>query len=303
MPAPDVFTTIDPKLFPAFVAAAELLNFTQAAKRAHMTQSGVSQHIARLEEQLQVQLFKRVARHVILTEAGGALLRYIREQHSIWNEFVESIRNEERGLSGEVAYAMPPSCLMSPHFSLLLERRRAQKNIRLHVQIRSSPEVVELILRNEVHFGFVTQRPEHPSLQFEHFCDEEYILTSSDPKAMRSLAPEDLFRINTVDYPGCDVYYNAWIRHYLPDETRDYYSLVHSGRINAIEGAVTMVRGGLGCGVFPRHCVAAHLESGALHEYQGEAAPLTNGIYIAQIKDSVPIRRVQQVISWFKEMK
>jgi LysR family transcriptional regulator, transcriptional activator of the cysJI operon len=303
VPTLEALTTVDPKLFPAFVAAAELLNFTQAAKRAHMTQSGVSQHVAKLEEQLEVQLFKRVARHVILTEAGAALLRYIREQHSIWSEFVESLRSEETALSGEVAYAMPPSCLMSPHFGMLLERRSSQRNIRLHVQIRSSPEVVDLILRNEVHFGFVTQRPEHPSLEFEHFCDEEYILLSSDPKAMRTMAPEDLFRLQTVDYPGSDVYYNAWIRHHLPDETRDYYSLVHSGRINAIDGAVTMVMGGLGCGVFPRHCVEHHLQAGTLHEYKSKKPPLTNGIYVAQIKDSIPIRRVRQVISWFREMK
>lgn len=303
MPTPQDLATVDPKLFPAFVAAAELQNFTQAAKRAHMTQSGVSQHIAKLEEQLEVQLFKRVARHVFLTEAGAALLRYIQEQHSIWTEFVESIRTDESALSGEVSYAMPPSCLMSPHFAMLLERRTTQKNIRLQVQIRSSPEVIDLILRNEIHFGFVTQRPEHPALKLEHFCDEEYILISSDEHAMRSMVPEDIFRMQTIDYPSCDTYYNAWLRHHLPHETRDYYSLVHSGRINAIDGAATMVRGGLGCGVFPRHCVQGALECGALHEYRSALPPLTNGIYIAQIKNSVPIRRVRQVIAWFKEMK
>jgi DNA-binding transcriptional LysR family regulator len=303
VPGLNDLTSLDPKLFPAFVAAAELLNFTQAARRAHMTQSGVSQHVAKLEEQLGVQLFKRVTKHVFLTDAGRALLRYIHDQSSIWSEFLESVRSEEHALSGEVSYAMPPSCLMSPHFSMLLERRATQKNIHLYVQIKSSPEVIDLILKNEVHFGFVTQRPEHPSLSFEHFCDEEYILTSTDAQALESMTPDDLFRMHTIDYPGADVYYNAWLRHHLPGETRDYYSLVHSGRINAIDGAVTMVCGGLGCGVFPRHCVDAALRAGVLHEYRGKQSPLSNAIHICQIKDNVPLRRVHQVISWFREMK
>ncbi len=294
---------LDSKLFPAFVAAAELSNFTQAAKRAHMTQSGVSQHVAKLEEQLGVQLFKRVSKQVFLTDAGRALLRYVQEQSSIWSEFLDSIRSEERAMSGDVSYAMPPSCLMSPHFGMLLERRAAQQNIHLHVQIKSSPEVIELILRNETHFGFVTQRPEHPSLAFQHFCDEEYVLVSADARAIASMRPGDLFRMHTIDYPGADVYYNAWLRHHGPEESRDYYSLVHSGRINAIDGAVKMVRGGLGSGVFPRHCVEADLASGALHEYPSDKPPLTNPIYICHIKDNVPIRRVRQVIDWFREMK
>ena len=46
------FTLLDTRLFKAFMAAAETRSFTHAATRAHMTQSGVSQHIAKLEEQI-----------------------------------------------------------------------------------------------------------------------------------------------------------------------------------------------------------------------------------------------------------
>jgi LysR family transcriptional regulator, transcriptional activator of the cysJI operon len=295
--------SLDPKLFPGFVAAAQLLNFTMAAKRAHMTQSGVSQHVAKLEEQLGVELFKRVGKQVYLTDAGRALLRYIEEQTAIWNEFLESVRGDQEALAGTVAYAMPPSCLLSPHFPMLLERRASAKNIHLHVRLAPSPEVIELILRNEIHFGFVTQRPENPALDFEYFCDEEYVLTSADADLMASLQPSDLFRHHTIDYPGADVYYGHWLRRHAPDESRDYYSLMHAGRINVIEGAITMVMGGLGCAVFPRHCVEQHLESGALLEYRSSLPALTNSIYICQIKNASPIRRVKRVLEWFREIK
>ena len=68
---------LDTDAFKAFVLAADLENFTEAAQVASMTQSGVSQHVARLEEQLNTSLFSRVGRRVVLTESGKNLKKYI----------------------------------------------------------------------------------------------------------------------------------------------------------------------------------------------------------------------------------
>ena len=62
-----------------FITAAETLNFTQTAKRMHLTQSSVSQIIKTLESQLEVQLFQRKARTLKITDAGNVLLPMARE--------------------------------------------------------------------------------------------------------------------------------------------------------------------------------------------------------------------------------
>ncbi len=62
-----------------FVTAAETLNFTVTAKRLHLTQSSVSQIIKTLESQLEVDLFKRKARTLTLTDAGVVLLPMARD--------------------------------------------------------------------------------------------------------------------------------------------------------------------------------------------------------------------------------
>ena len=62
-----------------FVTAAETLNFTATAKRLHLTQSSVSQIIKTLESQLEVDLFKRKARTITLTDAGSVLLPMARD--------------------------------------------------------------------------------------------------------------------------------------------------------------------------------------------------------------------------------
>jgi DNA-binding transcriptional LysR family regulator len=57
-----------------FVAVAEELNFSQAARKLHMAASPLSQRIKDLEHELGRQLFDRSTHHVTLTAAGSALL-------------------------------------------------------------------------------------------------------------------------------------------------------------------------------------------------------------------------------------
>ena len=53
-----------------FISAAELLNFTKAAQKHYIAQTAMSQQIARLEDELGVELFIRDKNRVMLTNAG-----------------------------------------------------------------------------------------------------------------------------------------------------------------------------------------------------------------------------------------
>ena len=61
-----------------FVAVAEEANFTRAAERVHISQSGVSAQIRQLERELGAELIDRSARTATLTAAGRAALEHAR---------------------------------------------------------------------------------------------------------------------------------------------------------------------------------------------------------------------------------
>ncbi|WP_273805457.1 MULTISPECIES: choline sulfate utilization transcriptional regulator [unclassified Pseudomonas] len=60
-----------------FEVVARRLSFTAAASELGTTQPAISQQIKRLEAQLQVRLFDRVHRGILLTEAGQLLQEYV----------------------------------------------------------------------------------------------------------------------------------------------------------------------------------------------------------------------------------
>ncbi len=62
-----------------FHAVAEAGSFTHAGETLNLSQSAVSRQISALEEALQVPLFHRHARGLILTEQGESLNRTVRE--------------------------------------------------------------------------------------------------------------------------------------------------------------------------------------------------------------------------------
>jgi DNA-binding transcriptional LysR family regulator len=62
-----------------FVAVAEELNFSHAARKLHMAASPLSQRIKDLEHELGEQLFERSTHRVTLTPAGAALLPLARD--------------------------------------------------------------------------------------------------------------------------------------------------------------------------------------------------------------------------------
>jgi len=59
-----------------FKTVATLLSFTKAAENLNYAQSSISAQIQMLEEELDVKLFDRMGRRILLTDAGNSLLQY-----------------------------------------------------------------------------------------------------------------------------------------------------------------------------------------------------------------------------------
>lgn len=86
---------MDWDLLRIFLAVAEAGSFTQAGKTVRLSQSAVSRKVAKLEQSLDVSLFHRHSRGLVLTEQGEGLFRTVKEM-SVKLAMAEAIVNESR---------------------------------------------------------------------------------------------------------------------------------------------------------------------------------------------------------------
>lgn len=89
-----------------FIAVAEELNFTKAAKRLEVGQPVLSRQIHDLEREIGVQLFDRNSSRVFLTDAGNSFLSEARVALQHAAQAVEAAKQVQAGAAGTLRVAM-----------------------------------------------------------------------------------------------------------------------------------------------------------------------------------------------------
>lgn len=122
--------TIDTTALKCFIATAETLSFTKAAKRVNKTQSAVSQQNAKLENILGKTLFKR-KKVLELTSDGEIFLNYAKQLFALHCEVIERFKEPE--IKGEVRFGIPDDFASAFLYDILSEFRLLHPNILLHI--------------------------------------------------------------------------------------------------------------------------------------------------------------------------
>lgn len=85
-----------------FLAAAEYSSFSKAAKASYTTQSNISKHIRKMENELQVQLFNRKGHRIELTEVGKKCVLDIKRIVEEFNQLKVKVRHYQTGEHGNL---------------------------------------------------------------------------------------------------------------------------------------------------------------------------------------------------------
>lgn len=116
-----------------FVAAYEEGSFTAAAARENATQSGVSQHISKLEGHFKVPLFSRDKGRVKPTPAADAFYRRCLDVLRAHDAAGASLSGLGTGLSGEIAVGLMPTMTRSALAPALVAFTAAHPNVTVRI--------------------------------------------------------------------------------------------------------------------------------------------------------------------------
>lgn len=138
-----------------FVAVAEEANFTRAADRVHITQSGVSAQIRQFERELGAELFDRSSRTVRLTPAGAAALPHARAALAAAEAVQQSIDDTQGLVRGRLTLGMITGCTVTPLFDALAAFHRQHPRIEIALVEENSDVLVEHVRAGSAEIALV----------------------------------------------------------------------------------------------------------------------------------------------------
>ncbi|MFG2720343.1 LysR family transcriptional regulator [Streptomyces sp. NPDC048416] len=149
-----------------FVAVAEEQNFTRAAERVHISQSGVSAQIRQLERELGAELFDRSARAATLTTAGRAALEHARATLSAAGAVSQAVGEVTGLLRGRLTIGMVIGCTVTPLFDALAAFHRAHPGVEISLLEDRSDRLVDGVRASAVDLALIgTPTATHDGLE------------------------------------------------------------------------------------------------------------------------------------------
>src|SRR4051794_20021757 len=151
-----------------FVAVAEEANFTRAAERVHISQSGVSAQVRALENELGASLFDRSGRTARLTGAGEVALAYARGALNSAAGLRQAIDEVNGLVRGRLTVGMVTGCEVPPLFAALAGFHRAHPAIELELEEDNSDMLIAGVRTGALDValvGVAGEPPEHLSAQ------------------------------------------------------------------------------------------------------------------------------------------
>jgi len=127
------------------VAVAEEANFTRAAERVHISQSGVSAQIRQLEADLGATLIDRSTRKAGLTVAGAAALDHARAVLASVDAMRQAVDEVNGLIRGRLVLGMVTACSVTPLFDILAAFHAAHPGIEITLVEDNSDRLVQRV--------------------------------------------------------------------------------------------------------------------------------------------------------------
>jgi DNA-binding transcriptional LysR family regulator len=246
--------------FDTFVTVVKLGSFSAAAKKLHRSPSAISKKIGMLEEKLNVQLFDRTTRSLIVTEAGRLYYEHCLDISQRINNAEAELMGFSGNPSGTLRITWPNAITSSSVLDTLAAFDAKYPDIKLDIEI--SNHRVNLI-DESIDFTFrVGPLSDSNLVAIELFkitpvicASPEFIENHGLPKNIEALASMPLLLLNFSN-----LIQKSW--KLLPG-MKDLNIDAHN-KVNDINALFSMVKKGMGATFIFRHTAEQELKEGSL---------------------------------------
>lgn len=188
----------------AFLATAEEGSLSAAARALGLTQPTLGRQVAAFEEQLDIVLFERVGRSLVLTQSGLELLDHVRTMYEAANRISLTASGQSQSVDGLVR--ITASDVMSAN--LLLPAMKQVREIAplLQIEVVATNDISDLQMR-EADIAIRHVRPEQPDLIARLVCEatahfyaaKDYLDQRGRPASFDAMSGHDFISFGNND--------------------------------------------------------------------------------------------------------
>lgn len=157
---------VDLKILKSFVSVATHKSFSAAARELHTVQPAISRHIAMLEKDLEVALFTRSSRKVIITSAGEQLLKDAKHILSLTKQVKSQVKQAQNGQIGSLRVGYLSSACLSFMANLVREYKQQYPHVHVSLFEMTASEQITAFKNNRIDIGISRLLPEHLAEEF-----------------------------------------------------------------------------------------------------------------------------------------
>jgi DNA-binding transcriptional LysR family regulator len=171
-----------------FRAVADTNSFTRASHAMFISQSTVSQHIRALEDSLQVTLFQRNRRNVLLTAAGLNLLDHARDIFQMIERAEVAAKTVKDPYHGKLSFGCASTALLYQLPAILMEYTNKYPNVTLNISSGSIQDIASQMWSGALDLGLVVLPLSAPALRKIVLLEESFVglIPSGHPLAKKA---------------------------------------------------------------------------------------------------------------------
>jgi DNA-binding transcriptional LysR family regulator len=158
-----------------FRAVAQSSSFTRASHAMFISQSTVSQHIRALEESLQVTLFQRDRRNVLLTTAGENLLEHTRDIFEMIERAEVAAKTVKDPYHGKLSFGCASTTLLYQLPPILMEYTNKYPNVTLNIFSGTVQDIANQMWSGALDLGLVILPLSAPALRKIVLLEESFV--------------------------------------------------------------------------------------------------------------------------------
>ncbi|SHJ82167.1 DNA-binding transcriptional regulator, LysR family [Desulfatibacillum alkenivorans DSM 16219] len=267
-----------------------------AARDLHVTQSAVSQGLAKLEEELETPLFTRVHKGIVPTPAAESLFSMVKP-------FVEALERELRSFAASKKQPWGVLRVGSPRMfgkiymlRVFASFREKYPEVSFVLELGGQEKLLNMVRAGDLDFTFsdifFAEKADLSGLRdfaVEPVIEEEVILAcSTQYYEERIRGDHSLKHLLTLDYLAFrpdQLILRGWFKHHFK---RQAPRLNISLTVDNIQAVIAAIDEHMGLGVIASHLAWEQISRGDITAVHTNKPPISNTISLVQLANKVP---------------